>query len=83
LDPTLPVVEQTDSFWWGNRRFNEIDAPYFGFKRVVRGYEKHHGGVTIKPYTVTLDGGCGFGGTLEAACLTLDGKIADQVSIPA
>lgn len=82
LDPTLPVLEQNDSFWWGDSRFNEIDAPYFGFRRVVRGYEKHHRGVTEKPYTVTLDGGSGFGGTLEAACFTLDGNIADQVTIP-
>lgn len=83
LDPALPVIEQNDSFWWGNRQFNEINTPYFGFKRVVRGYEKGHGGVTIKPHTVTLDGGCGFGGTLEAACFSLDGTITDQVSIPA
>ena len=49
---------------------------------MARGYEKHHAGVTIKPYTVTLDGGSGFGGTLEATCLLLDGTIAEQVSIP-
>jgi len=82
LDPSLPVIEQNDSFWWGNPQFDEIDAPYYGFQRVVRGYEKRHGGITVKPYTMTVDGGSGYGGTLEAVCLNLDGKIVDQISIP-
>ncbi len=81
LDPALPVIEQNDSFWWGNNKFDDIKAPYYGFQRVIRGFEKRHGGVTETPYTVTLDGGSGFGGTLETACFNLDGKIVDQVSI--
>ena len=81
IDPTRPVIEQSDSFWWGNRRFDSIDEPYSGFHRIVRGFEKEHNGVTVKPYTVTLDGGCGYGGSLEAACFTLDGAIDDQISI--
>ncbi|MFC4272451.1 hypothetical protein GQF03_13160 [Sneathiella chungangensis] len=81
LDPNLPVIEQNDSFWWGNRHFKEISSPYCGFRKVIRGYEKLHRGVTVGPYTATIDGGCGFDGSLEAVCFTLDGEIADQVSI--
>ncbi|MCF8467082.1 MAG: hypothetical protein K9G33_06735 [Sneathiella sp.] len=81
IDPTRPVLEQNDSFWWGSRRFDKIEEPYSGFKLIICGYDKEHKGITVKPYTVTLDGGCGFGGSLEAACFTLDGTIDDQISI--
>tara|TARA_R100000005_G_scaffold96706_1_gene86418 strand:+ start:11329 stop:12144 length:816 start_codon:yes stop_codon:yes gene_type:complete len=81
LDPDLPVIEQNDDFWWGNPRFGTIDSPYYGFQKVVRGYERKHGGITLTPYIATIDGGCGFGGTLDAACFTVDGKVVDQISV--
>ena len=82
IDPDLPVVEQNDNFWWGHSHFKDINTPYAGFRKVIRGFERHHGGVTVTPYTITLDGGSGFGGTLEAACFNLDGKTVDQISVP-
>ncbi|CAA7619182.1 conserved hypothetical protein [Candidatus Terasakiella magnetica] len=75
LDPSRPLSAQVDSFWWGSSAFATIDAPYSGFKLVVRGSDRKHGGVAIGPYTATLDSGSGLGGTLTAACFGSDGSI--------
>jgi len=79
LDPDRPLTEQGDTFWWGSGYFEAIAAPYFGAARVVRGYDRNHRGVVATPYTLTVDGGAGFGGTLAAVCLTPDGKVLDQL----
>ena len=39
----------------------------------------HHLGLVETDYTLTLDGGCGFGGALMAACLTPSGELVDRV----
>ena len=83
IDPARSVLEQNDSFWWGSPRFDKIEKPYSGFRLVIRGFDKKHEGITVKPYTVTLDGGCGYGGSLDAACFILDGTLDDQISIKA
>ncbi|GLQ08039.1 serine/threonine protein phosphatase [Sneathiella chinensis] len=80
IDPSRPVTEQSDTFWWGNGFFDKIDAPYSGFRKVIRGYDRDHSGVTETDFTVSLDSGCGFGGPLSAACFTLDGEIDDLIS---
>ncbi|WP_334127961.1 hypothetical protein [Sneathiella sp.] len=82
LDPARPVIEQNDDFWWGHPRFKSLDKSYYGFAKVICGYERQHRGLTVMPYTVTIDGGSGFGGELLAACFTMDGEIADQIAIP-
>lgn len=80
IDPSRPVTEQTDTFWWGSGYFDKIGEPYSGFKRVVRGFDRSHGGVEETDHTISLDSGCGFEGPLTAACITLDGEIDDLVT---
>ncbi len=79
LDPARPLEAQSDSFWWSSGSFHRIAAPYGGFVRIVRGFDPSHAGFTVTDYTATLDGGCGFGGTLIAACLAADGSVIDTV----
>ena len=79
VDPHRPFAAQSDAFWWAGRGFNEIRQPYEGFRKVVRGYDPAHGGFADTAHTMTLDGGCGFGGSLIAACLGLDGAVLDRI----
>lgn len=78
IDPQRPLAAQSDSFWWAARSFDGITEPYEGFRRVVRGYDPEHGGFAESKYTLTLDGGCGFGGALIAACIAPDGSLLDS-----
>jgi len=80
IDPSRPVTEQIDTFWWGSGYFDKIDKPYSGFKKVIRGYDRTHEGVVETDFTASLDSGSGFGGPLTAACFTLDGEIDDLIS---
>ena len=81
VDPSRPVTEQGDTFWWGSGHFDEIDRTYCGFSKVIRGYDRAHRGVVIGAWAATIDGGCGFGGTLSAACFGLDGGVLDRIDI--
>lgn len=75
IDADRPLSEQTDSFWWAGRSFSSIGAPYDGFQRVIRGFDPNHGGIVETTSTLTIDAGCGFGGSLAAYCLTPDGDV--------
>jgi serine/threonine protein phosphatase 1 len=79
LDPSRPLEAQKDSFWWGNAAFAGLRQPYSGYRRVVRGFCPQHPGLELGDFTATLDGGCGFGGRLMAACFTGTGEAVDQV----
>ena len=79
LDPARPLEAQIDSFWWSPGAFDEVTEPYGGFRRVVRGFDPSHGGFAVTEHTVTVDGGCGFGGVLMAACLTPEGEILEVI----
>ncbi|MCW9035155.1 MAG: hypothetical protein OQJ97_13115 [Rhodospirillales bacterium] len=81
IDTARPLSEQLDSFWWGGHNFDDINAPYSNFKKVIRGFDQGHNGIKIKDYTVSLDGGCGFGGPLVAGCFDSDGNIVDQIEV--
>jgi serine/threonine protein phosphatase 1 len=81
IDPGKPIIEQSDTFWWGSNFFSRINQPYAGFHKIIRGFEPGHKGTTITEYTTTIDGGCGFGGPLIAACFNLEGGIDDEISI--
>lgn len=75
LDPTRPLSAQMDAFWWGASDFAGLSAPYSGFRLVVRGSDRRHGGIMIGPHIATLDSGAGLGGPLTAACFGPDGTI--------
>ena len=79
VDTSRPLSEQGDSFWWGGAGFHRIDTPYSGFRRVVRGFAWRRHGVDIKELTATIDGGCGFGGPLVAACFDAAGEVVDMI----
>ncbi|MGH7124233.1 MAG: hypothetical protein ACREFI_07670 [Stellaceae bacterium] len=79
LDATKPLDLQGDAFWWGGGPFIELLEPYESYRRVVRGFDRRHGGLVESPYAVSLDAGSGYGGTLLAACLDNDGVIVDRI----
>jgi serine/threonine protein phosphatase 1 len=79
LDPERPLSEQSDSFWWGGASFARLDHAYGGFSRIVRGFDRAQGGIQTGPFSITIDGGCGFGGPLVAACLVPGGEIDDMI----
>lgn len=68
IDPGRPLEGQNDIFWWGGQNFDSIETPYDGFTRVVRGADWRNRGVVVNDVIVSIDGGCGFGGPLVAAC---------------
>lgn len=79
VDVSQPLAEQSDSFWWAGQSFKDINRPYRGYRRLIRGYDPDHGGFAEQPLTLTVDGGCGFGGPLVAACLMPDGSVVDRI----
>lgn len=79
LDPGRPLEAQNDSFWWNDRGFEQLSEAYEGFGTVVRGFDPQHRGVTVGALTVSVDGGCGFGGPLVAACFDAAGEMIDLV----
>ena len=81
VDPTRPIDEQGDTFWWGSGYMATMSEPYAGFRLVVRGYDRGRQKAQVGHVTALIDGGCGFGGTLNAACFTLDGHPADWIEI--
>ncbi|NKB21307.1 MAG: hypothetical protein GKS01_12505 [Alphaproteobacteria bacterium] len=79
LDPERPLDAQSDEFWWGSRAFNEIDTSYSGFDKIVRGFDPDAEGLVETRYTISLDGGCGRGGPLMAACIDNDGTTIELI----
>lgn len=79
LDPSRPLSAQSDSFWWGGGGFHALTEPYGDFRRVIRGYDRRHGGARVDAYTATVDGGCGFGGSLLAFCFDPAGEVVDSL----
>lgn len=79
-DPGKPLELQSDILWWGGADILERAEPIPGFARIVRGFDRQHGGLRRGPYAVSLDGGAGFGGPLLAACFDGDGTIIETLS---
>lgn len=81
VDPTRPLSEQGDTLWWGSGYFATISEPFDRFTRVVRGDDRGRRGPGMGEHTATLDGGCGYGGALHAACFTPDGRPVDWIQV--
>jgi serine/threonine protein phosphatase 1 len=79
LDPQRPLSAQRDSFWWGGATFASIIEPYGAYRRIVRGYDRRHGGFVETEFTVTLDGGPPAG-EVVAACFSPDGTMVARVA---
>ncbi|WP_455374331.1 hypothetical protein [Limibacillus halophilus] len=83
LSPDRPLDAQKDSFWWGGAGFTRMSEPYQGYTRVVRGFAPDHPGLVEEAFRSTLDGGCGFGGPLLAACYGPGAELVDSIEISA
>lgn len=81
VDPHRPLTEQGDAFWWGNGYFDEMSEPYCGFRRVISGYDRKRRPAHANKTIAAIDGGCGFGGQLNAACFDLTGAAVDWISV--
>lgn len=79
IDPSRPLGEQGDTFWWGSGYMSNVTEPYAGFRLVVRGYDRARQPASVGHVVASLDGGAGFGGTLNAGCFSLDGLPVDWI----
>jgi hypothetical protein len=70
IEPNRPLDAQGDTLWWGGRGFDQVTDAYYDCRLVVRGFDSAHGGVNVTEFTASIDGGCGFGGPLVAACIS-------------
>lgn len=77
IEPSRPLTEQRDAFWWGRADILELKEPFAGFWRIVRGVDRDRRGVVEREFAVSVDGGAGQGGRLIAACFGLDGRLVD------
>ncbi len=77
IDPARPLDAQGDSLWAPKNDFLEITEAYAPFKKIIRGYDPQHSGVRINCVTASLDGGCGFGGSLICAGVDSVGGIVE------
>src|SRR5258708_3358795 len=80
VDTARPLDAQGDAFWWGGARLLELAEPYAGFRRIIRGFDRKHGGLIETAYVTSLDAGCGFGGELIAVCFAADGTVSETLS---
>ena len=76
LETNKPLPEQSDKLWWGSDDFERMEHPYLPFQKVVRGYDPAHKGLHLNCITATLDGGCGFGGSLVCTGFDKSGEVA-------
>jgi serine/threonine protein phosphatase 1 len=79
VDASRPLEAQGDALWWGASSFGDWQARYQGFQRVVRGFDPTHSGLTRRAFSLSLDGGSGFGGKLIAACLDGTGEVVEWI----
>lgn len=77
IDPSRPLFEQRDAFWWGREDILELKEPFAGFGRIVRGVDRDRRGVVEREFALSVDGGAGQGGRLIAACFGVDGALLD------
>ena len=79
LEPDRPLDAQGDALWWNTAGFEKMEAPFFDAERVVRGFDPENRGAVETPVSLSLDGGCGLGGTLIAACLQPGSGAVDHI----
>lgn len=74
LQADKPFNEQENSFWSVDTGFEDITEGYDPFGKIVRGFDPKHQGVHLNCVTATIDGGCGFGGSLVCASMSAEGE---------
>ena len=81
VNTTRKLDDQGDDLWWSGTDFNKMTDPYRPFEKVIRGFDPTHEGVRINCVTASLDGGCGFGGSLVAANMDAAGEIYEIMEV--
>ena len=81
LDSSKSLEEQGDRLWWYNGDFSGMETPYSPFQKVVRGYDARHNGIHLNCVTATIDGGCGFGGSLVCAGFAQNGDVFELLDV--
>ena len=76
-----PLATQGDAFWWGARDILDLAAPFAGFSRVIRGFDRQMRGLVEGEFAVSLDAGAGRGGRLIAAAFAPDGAIVERLEV--
>ena len=79
IDPKRPLPEQADAFWWAPMDILELSAPFGGFRRVIRGFDRDRRGLVQSDFAVSLDGGAGRGGPLLAALFAPNGEVLQSL----
>ncbi len=77
IDPARSLQEQGDNLWSSGDDFYNLTDPYAPFEKIIRGYDPAHSGVRINCVTASLDGGCGFGGSLVCAGMDSTGQMLE------
>lgn len=81
LDPQRSLDQQEDNLWWAGETFSDMTEKYDPFEKVIRGFDPNHKGVHLNCVTATLDGGCGFGGSLVAASMCPEGNMMEMLEV--
>ena len=81
VDPSRPLFNQGDRFWWSGGGFNRATERYEGFDRLVRGYDPQQDGLFAADHRVSLDGGCGFGGPLVCGLFAASGDLVEVIEV--
>jgi serine/threonine protein phosphatase 1 len=81
VDPSRPLAGQGDAFWWADRDILELAAPFGGYRRVVRGFDRRMRGLVEGQFAVSLDAGAGRGGPLLAAAFAPDGAVVEVIEV--
>jgi hypothetical protein len=77
IDPARPLAAQSDAFWWGDYDILALTAPFAGFRRIIRGFERQPRGLVESEFAVSLDAGAGRGGRLLAAAFDPEGAVLE------
>ena len=77
IDPTRPLAEQGDAFWWAATDTLELSSSFERFSRVIRGFDRDRRGLVQRDFAISLDAGAGRGGPLLAAALAPSGDVLE------
>ncbi|MEM6811935.1 MAG: hypothetical protein AAF549_05645 [Pseudomonadota bacterium] len=78
VDTNKSLEDQQTSFWDTDIDFRDLHKRYDPFEKIIRGFDSSHSGVYLNGVSASLDGGCGFGGSLVCASMNALGDI-DQL----
>ena len=81
FDSSRLLDDQGDALWWSAAPFRLAGRAVNNYSRIVRGFDSVNAGACLDQAEVTLDGGCGRGGPLVAACITPTGKISELIAV--